>query len=253
MGALHAGHRSLMDQAREAGDWLAVSIFVNPTQFAAHEDLGRYPRPKDADLALCQAAGAELVFYPEADDIYPPGYATFVEVERLSAPWEGAARPTHFRGVTTVVAKLFGIVQPDRAYFGQKDFQQQAIIRRMTRDLNWPIDIITCPTIRDADGLALSSRNAYLSAAERTAALCLSRGLRRVESLWRDGERDPQRLSAVLRETVQTEPGCQLDYAAVVDADTLGDPVGGQQRLVALVAAKVGTTRLIDNIVLSAE
>jgi pantoate--beta-alanine ligase len=173
MGALHEGHLDLMRTARKACDFVVTSIFVNPTQFAPHEDLNRYPRPKERDLELCQSVGVDLVFYPTVDEMYPRGAVTTVMVEGLSSLLEGAIRPTHFRGVTTVVAKLFGIVTPDRAYFGQKDYQQQLIIRTMVRDLNMPLEIVTCPTTRDPDGMALSSRNAYLSPSERTAGLCL--------------------------------------------------------------------------------
>jgi pantoate--beta-alanine ligase len=246
MGALHAGHRSLIEQARAECRHVVVSIFVNPTQFAAHEDLSKYPRPRQQDLVLCQTAGADLVFYPSVEEMYPPGGLTVVEVSGLTTLWEGATRPTHFRGVTTVVAKLLNIVGPDVAYFGQKDFQQQAIIRQMVRDLDFPVEIRTCPTIRDADGLALSSRNVYLSVAQRHSALCLSRALRAGETLFR-ADKPPPEIAAAMRTEIQQTPGVVLDYAAVVDPDTLQEAERLQSRLVALVAARVGTTRLIDN------
>jgi pantoate--beta-alanine ligase len=247
MGALHAGHVSLMDAARADGGYVVVSIFVNPTQFAPHEDLQRYPRPKDQDLALCRAAGVDLVLYPSVAEMYPPGATTFVQVEGLSSIWEGAIRPEHFRGVATVVTKLFHIVSPDVAYFGQKDYQQQVVIRKMVQDLNQPVGIRTCPTLRDADGLAMSSRNAYLSPAERTAGLSLSQALQQAEQHLHHGERDPRKLAELMRKHIQQTPGARLDYAVVVDPGTLTELDAPQAEMVALVAARVGTTRLIDN------
>lgn len=252
MGALHAGHRSLVDRARAECGYVVVSIFVNPTQFAPHEDLSKYPRPREQDLALCKAAGADLVFYPAVEEMYPPGGLTTVDVAGLTTLWEGAARPTHFRGVTTVVAKLLNIVGPNVAYFGQKDYQQQAIIRRMVRDLDWPVDIQTCPTIRDPDGLALSSRNVYLSVAQRHSALCLSRALRVGESLFR-ADKPPRDIAAAMQAEIRQTPGVVLDYAAVVDPDTLQELEQSQPHVVALLAARVGTTRLIDNAIWSAK
>ena len=247
MGALHAGHRSLIDAARHDGGYVAVSIFVNPTQFGPQEDLARYPRPKEQDLALCRDAGVDLVVYPAVAEMYPPGATTYVEVGELSALWEGIIRPTHFRGVATVVAKLFNIVTPDVAYFGQKDYQQQAIIRRMVRDLNLPVEIQTCATVRDADGLALSSRNAYLSPAERAAGLCLSQALRLAETELRNGVRDPRKLAAMMQDHVRQTPGATLEYAVIVDPHSLIELDAPQAEMVALIAARVGTTRLIDN------
>ncbi|MDZ4689645.1 MAG: pantoate--beta-alanine ligase [Planctomycetaceae bacterium] len=246
MGALHAGHRSLIDAARAECRLVVVSIFVNPTQFAPQEDLSKYPRPREHDLSVCRAAGADLVFYPADEEMYPPGGVTTVDVAGLTTLWEGATRPTHFRGVTTVVAKLLNIVGADVAYFGQKDYQQQAIIRRMVRDLDMPTEIRTCPTIRDADGLALSSRNAYLSVAQRHAGLCLSRALQLGESLFQS-HKSPLGIAAAMQTEIRQTPGVVLDYAAVVDPDSLQEVDELQPRLVALVAAKVGTTRLIDN------
>lgn len=249
MGALHAGHTSLIDAARRDGGYVVVSIFVNPTQFGPHEDLQRYPRPKEQDLAACRDCGVDLVFYPSVPEMYPPGASTFIEVEELSTVWEGAIRPGHFRGVATVVAKLFHIVQPDVAYFGQKDFQQQVIIRRMVRDLDLPVEICNGPTVRDVDGLALSSRNAYLAPNERVAGLCLFRALQRGEQELRRGNSNPRHLSAAMQELIRSTPGATLDYAAVVDPLTLRELDVPQSEMVALVAARVGTTRLIDNAV----
>jgi len=246
MGALHEGHISLMHAASREHASVVVSIFVNPTQFAPTEDLQRYPRPKSQDLELCRQAGVGLVFYPTVAAMYPPGSCTFVDVGGLTSKWEGAIRPGHFRGVTTVVAKLFQIVQPDAAYFGQKDYQQQAVIRQMVRDLDLPIEMQTCPTIRDADGMAKSSRNAYLSAAERQAGLCLSRALRLGEQAWQAGG-SAREVSRQMQVRIAAEPGVLLDYAAVVDPATLVEVTGPCDSVVALVACRVGTTRLIDN------
>jgi pantoate--beta-alanine ligase len=251
MGALHRGHTSLMEAARRDCGLVVVSIFVNPTQFAAHEDLDRYPRPKQRDLDLCEQAGAGLVFYPTVPEMYPPGFATAVQVSGLTARWEGALRPTHFQGVATVVTKLLLIVGADRAYFGQKDYQQQAVIRRMVFDLNLPTEIVTCPTIRDADGMAMSSRNAYLSPEQRTAGRCLSRALQRAEAAWQRGEDSPAELTELLQQTIRSTPGAELDYAVVVDPNTLEPLVAAQPVMTALVACRVGTTRLIDNAIWS--
>lgn len=252
MGALHVGHLSLMEAARQANGYTAVSIFVNPTQFGPHEDFQRYPRPRDTDLAQCGQAGADLVFYPTVDEMYPAGATTFVEVGGLSELWEGAVRPGHFRGVATVVAKLFHIVQCDRAYFGQKDYQQQLILKRMVRDLDFPLEIVTCPIIRDADGLALSSRNAYLSAAERQAGLSLPLALREVEQAWEAGEREPRRLQQLMQQRLTQTSGLTVDYAIVVDPETMAELDEPATGMVALIAARVGKTRLIDNTVLRA-
>ncbi len=248
MGALHEGHLELMRTARRACDFVVTSIFVNPTQFAPHEDLSRYPRPKERDLEHCQGVGVDLVFYPTVEEMYPRSAVTMVMVEGLSSLLEGAIRPTHFRGVTTVVAKLFGIVTPDRAYFGQKDYQQQLIIRTMVRDLNMPVQIETCPTTRDADGLALSSRNIYLSPSERIAGLSLSRALQQGERMAANGE-NPRAIAEMMQDLMETTPGVALDYAVVVDPWTLTELDVPQPQMVALVAARVGATRLIDNAV----
>lgn len=248
MGALHAGHLDLMRIARQRCDFVVTSIFVNPTQFAPHEDLSRYPRPRERDLELCQSVEVDLVFYPTVDEMYPRGAMTTVIVDGLSTLFEGAIRPTHFRGVTTVVAKLFGIVTPDQAVFGQKDYQQQLIIRTMVRDLNLPLEIITGPTTRDPDGMALSSRNAYLSPSERTAGLCLSRALLQGAEQAARGE-SPPTIADAMQEIIETTPGVTLDYASVVDPWTLVELDLPQSQMVALIAARVGSTRLIDNAV----
>jgi pantoate--beta-alanine ligase len=250
MGALHVGHVSLIERARLECQYVAVSIFVNPTQFGPTEDFNRYPRPREADLQICRDAGADLVFYPTVETMYPAGHRTIVEVQGLSDILEGAIRPGHFRGVATVVAKLFAIVLPDRAYFGQKDFQQQTLIRVMTRELNLPTEVVTCPTIRDPDGLALSSRNAYLSPSERQAGLCLSSALRSAERLAAEGERNIKRLQAAMQHEIEMTPGVKLEYAVVVHPETLCELDAAEREMVALVAARVGTTRLIDNLIL---
>ena len=247
MGALHAGHLSLMEASHRECGYTVVSIFVNPTQFGPQEDFQRYPRPRDADLALCEQAGAELVFYPTVEEMYPPGATTFVEVGGLSEIWEGAIRPGHFRGVATVVAKLFQIVQCDRAYFGQKDYQQQLVLRRMVRDLDFPLEIVTCPIIRDADGLALSSRNAYLSAAERQAGLAIPAALNEAEEAIAEGKIEPGKLRELMRQRLERTPGLKLEYALLVDPETMQELDGPAKTMVALIAARVGGTRLIDN------
>lgn len=250
MGALHAGHLSLVDASRRDCDFTAVSIFVNPTQFGPNEDLQRYPRPREADLALCEQAGVDLVFYPQVEEMYPPGAITFVEVAGLSDIWEGALRPGHFRGVATVVAKLFHIIPADRAYFGQKDYQQQLILRKMVRDLDFPLEIVTCPTMRDADGLALSSRNVYLSFDDRQLSLAISQSLRAVESAVKQGQHQPRRLQAIMRDRLSTVSGLSLEYVIIVDPDSMVELDRPQPTMVALIAARVGTTRLIDNTIL---
>lgn len=251
MGYLHDGHLALVRRARAECAAVVTSIFVNPTQFGPQEDFATYPRDLDRDLALLAAEGVDLVFAPDVGEVYPPGFQTWVEVSELSRPLEGAFRPGHFRGVATVVLKLFNMVQPNRAYFGQKDAQQARIIEQMVRDLDLPITIVTVPTVREADGLALSSRNVYLSAAERQAALVISRALRAVAARWAAGERDAAELRQVLRDILATEPSVRPDYATVADLRTLVE-IEGRVTPPALVAvaARVGRTRLIDNVVL---
>ena len=250
MGALHEGHLSLVRAARSSSDLVAASIFVNPTQFGANEDLAKYPRSFERDRELLQGERVELLFAPSVEEMYPAGAVTWVTVEGLSDKLDGRSRPGHFRGVTTVVAKLFHVVQPDAAFFGQKDAAQVAIIRRMVRDLNLPVEIVVCPIVRAADGLAMSSRNAYLDPDERKRALVLQRSLLRAEHLAESGERNAARLIAAGREEIDKESSVRLDYFEIVNPDTL-DPLedisGGG--LVA-VAAVVGGTRLIDNILL---
>jgi pantoate--beta-alanine ligase len=251
MGALHEGHLSLVRAAKAQCDAVAVSIFVNPTQFGPTEDLAQYPRRFESDCELLEKEGVDLVFAPSAEEMYPKGEVTWVTVEGLSEKLDGRSRPGHFRGVTTVVAKLFHIIEPDAAFFGQKDAAQVAVIRRLARDLNFAVEIVVCPIVREPDGLAMSSRNAYLNPDERQRALVLQRSLRRVEEGFRAGEKNAASLIAAAKDVLAREPQVRLDYFEIVDPDTL-DPLGeiSQPALVA-VAAYVGSTRLIDNAVLS--
>ena len=248
MGALHEGHASLIRTARTECDFVAVSIFVNPTQFAPHEDFHKYPRPFEADVEVCRQAGAALIFHPEPATIYPAGFCTSVEVAGLSSVWEGAIRPTHFRGVTTVVLKLLNIVLPDVAYFGRKDFQQQLILHRMCRELDWPYAIRTCPTVREVDGLALSSRNVYLSPAHRAQAVVLSQALFEAQAAVRNGERDVKVLQERMRAKILATPEGVLDYAVIVEDATLDIAENYAPDLTAMLAVRFGTTRLIDNV-----
>lgn len=250
MGALHAGHRSLIDAAGAECDVVALTIFVNPLQFAAGEDLSAYPRPIERDLELAASAGVSVVFTPTTEEMYPVPTATTVHVAGLTTSMEGAARPTHFDGVTTVVTKLFNLAGACRAYFGEKDFQQLAVITRMAADLDQPVEVIACPILREADGLALSSRNIYLSPEDRAAAVVLSRSLWRAEQLILGGERDARAVAAALMAWVGEEARAELEYAQVVDAATL-EPVdelrpGAVLRLIMTV--RFGTTRLLDNL-----
>lgn len=252
MGALHAGHLSLIETARAETGYVVVSIFVNPTQFGPSEDLNRYPRPLGRDLELCGEAGVDLVFHPQPAIVYPPNYRTFVEVTGLQDVLCGTSRPGHFRGVATVVLKLFNLVQPDRAYFGQKDAQQVRIIQQMVRDLNLPVEIRVCPIVREADDLALSSRNEYLEAQERRSAPVLYRALTEARRRIEAGERDAATVRKVMTETIASVPGAVLDYAAVVDADSLQalvQIVFGRPVLLAL-AVRFRGTRLIDNLLI---
>jgi pantoate--beta-alanine ligase len=248
MGALHAGHLSLIQAAKQSCDAVAASIFVNPTQFGPNEDLAKYPRPFERDRDLLEREGVELLFAPEVDEMYPQGAVTWVTVEGMSDKLDGKSRPGHFRGVTTVVAKLFHIVEPDAAFFGQKDAVQIAIIRRMVRDLAIPVGIVGCPIVREADGLALSSRNAYLSEEQRRQALVLHRALKRAREMADAGERSAEKLKSVGRSEFEMENSVRLDYFEIVNPDTLEavEELAGEA-LVA-VAAFVGTTRLIDNV-----
>jgi len=247
MGALHAGHLALVAEGRARADQVAASIFVNPAQFAAHEDLGRYPRQEEADAAMLEAGGCDLLWLPTVADVYPHGFATKVSVAGLSDRWEGEARPGHFDGVATVVAKLLLAVQPDLALFGEKDFQQLAVIKRLVADLNIPVEIVGVPTVRDADGLALSSRNAYLAADERARALALPRALQTAAQSIRSGGKVTESLETA-RADLRNSGFAKVDYLALVDAETLEpiDQPKGEMRLI--VAATIGTTRLIDNL-----
>ncbi len=252
MGALHDGHLSLVRAAKTQSGLVVVSIFVNPTQFGPNEDYAKYPRTFDSDCQMLEKEGVDLVFAPSVEEMYPKGAVTYVTVEGLSEKLCGQSRPGHFRGVTTVVSKLFNAVEPDKAFFGQKDAAQVVIIRRMVRDLNIPVEIVVCPIVREADGLAMSSRNAYLDTQQRKSALVLSRSLKRVEELFRRGERDASKLIAVGKSTIAEDPSVRLDYFEIVDTENL-DPLQTicSAALVA-VAAFIGTTRLIDNTVLTA-
>ncbi|MGA2558892.1 MAG: pantoate--beta-alanine ligase [Terracidiphilus sp.] len=250
MGALHAGHASLIRAAAPACHQVAVSIFVNPTQFGPHEDFSRYPRTFDADCAIAEREGAHVVFVPSVEELYPHGpISTFVEVPGLSDRLDGHSRPGHFRGVATVVSKLFIAAEPDQALFGQKDAAQVAVLRRMTADLRLATEIVVCPIVREPDGLALSSRNIYLSPTERAQALTLSRAVRRVESLFASGERRSDHLLATAREVFSSEPAVQIDYIALVDWATLEPIDEAKQGSLFAVAAYVGSTRLIDNVI----
>ncbi len=251
MGALHEGHLSLIRAARSACDFVITTIFVNPTQFGPDEDFKQYPRDLNADLELCRTAGADLVFTPSVSDMYPADSQTTVEVTAITRLLEGASRPDHFAGVTTVVAKLLNITQPDRAYFGQKDYQQQLVIRRMVQDLNWPVEIVTCPIVREPDGLALSSRNRYLTAVEREQALILNQTLVRAEQQAATGQASPATIQAGMTSRLQDAVGVELDYAVVADPDTLEPAKDQAEKAVALLAARVGRTRLIDNRILT--
>ena len=252
MGALHAGHAALMRQV--PGATVIASIYVNPTQFGPKEDFTKYPRTLAADSALCEQAGVALVFAPTDAEMYPNGLAavsTWVEESQVARRLEGERRPGHFRGVCTVVAKLFNIVQPDVAVFGQKDFQQLKVIQRLVRDLRYPLEIIPVPTVRESDGLALSSRNRYLTPAERAQASIIWKSLNATRELFRAGEHDPARLQAGLRHALETIPGLRLDYAEIADAETLEPVAVAQSGNVVLIAAYLGQTRLIDNLLLS--
>jgi pantoate--beta-alanine ligase len=250
MGYLHEGHLSLVRRAREQCDHVVVSIFVNPTQFGPREDLSKYPRDLDRDLRLLEPLGVDLVWMPTAETMYPPGYQTWVEVEGITQPLEGSMRPGHFRGVTTVVAKLFNAVQPHKAYFGQKDAQQAAVIRQMTRDLNFSLEIVVCPIVREPDGLAMSSRNVYLDSEQRKAATVLSRSLRAAQQAYENGERDAEKLRGKMKEVLAGEPLADVQYVSCADYNTLEelDAVTGKALL--SMAVFMGKTRLIDNLIL---
>jgi pantoate--beta-alanine ligase len=249
MGYLHEGHLSLIRRARDECDHVVVSLFVNPTQFGPREDLAKYPRDLDRDSQLIEPY-TDLLWTPTAEVMYPQGYQTWVEVEAMTRPLEGAMRPGHFRGVTTVVAKLFNAVQPHKAYFGQKDAQQAAVIRQMVRDLNFPLEIVVCPTTREPDGLAMSSRNVYLEPDQRMGALVLHRSLNAAKAAYDAGERDAEKLRQIMRDMIEREPLARLQYVSCADAATLQELDAVTAKALLSMAVFFGKTRLIDNLVL---
>lgn len=253
MGYLHEGHKSLIDAARKENDRVVVSIFVNPMQFGPNEDLASYPRDLEKDAKLCEEAGVDLIFHPQPEEMYEQGFCTYVDMNGLTTELCGKSRPIHFRGVQTVVLKLFHIVTPDRAYFGQKDAQQLAVVKRMVRDLNVGTEIIGCPIVREADGLAKSSRNTYLNAKERQAALVLSRSLQAGKALVESGETDAQAVRRVITQEIEKEPMAKIDYVDVVDFETITpidtiDTIQGS--VLVAIAVWIGKTRLIDNFII---
>ncbi|MBM3124476.1 MAG: pantoate--beta-alanine ligase [Chloroflexi bacterium] len=250
MGYLHEGHLSLIRKARGDCSHVVVSIFVNPTQFGLNEDLSKYPRDLKRDLDLIQPLGADIVWTPTPEIMYPGGFQTWVEVERLTQGLEGTMRPGHFKGVATVVAKLFNVVQPHKAYFGQKDAQQAAVIRQMARDLNFPLEVVVCPTVREADGLAMSSRNKYLDAEERKAAVVLFRALSAAKSAFDAGERNAEKLRQIVRNILAAEPHAKTQYVSCADYDTLEELELIKGNTLLSMAVMLGKTRLIDNFVI---
>ena len=249
MGYLHEGHKSLIDRAVAENDKVVVSVFVNPMQFGGGEDLESYPRDMERDSALCENAGAALIFHPQPEEMYHKDFSSFVDMNTLTKGLCGKTRPIHFRGVCTVVSKLFNIVQPDKAYFGQKDAQQLAVIRHMVSDLNFGIEIVGCPIVREADGLAKSSRNTYLSAEERTAATVLHKGLTAGEELLRSGEKNAAKVVAEIRKVIENEPLAKIDYVELVDWNTLKPVETVSGEVLCAVAVYIGKTRLIDNFI----
>lgn len=250
MGYPHEGHKSLIDRAVAENDRVVVSDFVNPIQFGAGEDLATYPRDIEADKRLCGQAGAHLIFHPQPAEMYAPDFSTYVEMQEVSEGLCGKTRPTHFRGVCTVVCKLFHIVMPDRAYFGQKDAQQLAVIRRMVRDLDMDIQIVGCPIIREPDGLAKSSRNTYLNEEERKAALVLSKAVFHGQDMMEKGERDAGTILSSMKKLIEAEPLAKIDYVEMVDADTIAPLAKAQGRVLTAMAVYIGSTRLIDNFIM---
>ena len=249
MGALHRGHISLIERSSKHGDFVVVSIFVNPTQFGPKEDLAKYPRPLREDLRICEDHGVDVVFVPDAEEMYREEELTWVNVDKISESLCGRFRPGHFRGVATVCAKLFNIVQPDIAYFGQKDAQQLAVIRRMVADLNFPLKIVGCPTVREADGLALSSRNRYLSPQQRKDTTCIYRSLKTAHEMIKVGQTNPKTIASKVRKIITAaESLSSIDYISIVDADTLGDVSRITGKVLIAIAARFGSTRLIDNL-----
>ena len=247
MGYLHRGHISLIEAAKKENKTIAASIFVNPTQFGPKEDLASYPRDLPRDLEMLEKAGTDVVFVPKDGEIYPPGYDTWVEVDKLTKKLEGTARPTHFRGVTTVVCKLFNITGADNAYFGQKDAQQCAVIQKMVKDLNMPVRVVICPTLREADGLAMSSRNTYLTPDQRQAAPVLYLSLKLAEGLYAKGERNARAIRQKMTDFIQNEPEAQIDYISIADAETLEELDIIKGRALVSMAVKIGKPRLLDN------
>jgi len=250
MGYLHDGHLALVKQARAENPSVVVSIFVNPTQFGPQEDLASYPRDTQRDLALLEKEKTDIVFMPSATEMYPPQFNSWVEIGKVTERLEGASRPGHFRGVTTVVAKLFNIVQPTKAYFGQKDAQQAIVIRKMVADLNMNLEIVTCPTVREPDGLAMSSRNIYLNPEERQAAVVLYQALNLAQQLWSQGEKDAEKLRQEMTELIQKQPLATIDYVSVANTETLDELDEVKPPALVSMAVKIGKTRLIDNVVL---
>ena len=249
MGYLHKGHLSLVKKARNENTTVAASIFVNPTQFGPGEDFESYPRDKERDLKLLEPY-TDIVFMPTADELYPAGYNSWVDVEGLTDKLEGASRPTHFRGVTTIVAKLFNIVRPTRSYFGQKDAQQLAVIKKMVKDLNMNLEVIACPTIREPDGLAMSSRNSYLKPDERKAAPVLYQSLKLAEKLYSEGERNAEKIRREMMSLIQQQPAADIDYISIADNETLDEVDEITRPVLVSLAVKIGKPRLIDNLIL---
>jgi len=250
MGYFHEGHLTLVKRARSENSTVVVSIFVNPTQFGPSEDLTAYPRDLTRDLKLLEKEKADIVFVPLDEEIYPPGFSSWVDVEKVTKHLEGASRPGHFRGVTTVVAKLFNIVQPTKAYFGQKDAQQAVVIKRMVADLNMNVEIVVVPTVRERDGLAMSSRNTYLTSEERQAATVLFKSLSLAKQLWQGGEKDADKILQQMASLIQEEPLAKVDYVSIADADTLEELKLIDRPALASLAVRIGKTRLIDNTLL---
>jgi pantoate--beta-alanine ligase len=251
MGYLHDGHLSLVRQAKKENLSVVVSIFVNPTQFGPQEDFRSYPRDTERDLALLEKEGTDIVFMPSADEMYPPHFSSWVEVAEVTEKLEGASRPTHFRGVTTICAKLFNIVQPTRAYFAQKDAQQLIVIKKMVADLDMNLEIVTCPTVREPDGLAMSSRNTYLNPDERKAATVLYQALTLANQLWSQGEKDAESIRQQMTALIQKQPLAEIDYISIADTKTLDELDTISPPALVSMAVRIGRTRLIDNIVLS--
>ena len=247
MGFLHEGHLSLIETAKKENDFVVVSIFVNPTQFGPNEDFASYPRDFERDKALCESKGTDLIFYPTPESMYPENFSTYINVENLTEGLCGASRPGHFRGVATVVAKLFNIVQPDRAYFGQKDAQQVAVLKQMTKDLNFDIDIVSCPIIREADGLALSSRNTYLVGDERNAALVLSKSLNLAKEMIDSGEKSSETVYKAIEKLISSEPKAKIEYIEILNSETLKTVKELSGNILIALAVRIGKPRLIDN------